>query len=606
MGWTRLDAIITAVVAAGGVSSYRLLVAGAYRALWDHLWLGDWVPSLAGVLVFLAFLRLGSMVNVWRLGGAAIALYGAVAMLNDNVDLLYMVAAPVAGLVPWMLASPGTSETHRAWAVARALAVGLGIDAAFRIASGGAEPFDHPVTSVVYGGLLVTAGFTTALQSKWDPESTLWSPMPLTAGLFVLLLGLVELGLGYSNALLRLSGLHAYGPGELAALSLALSMLVMLGVLTNSTTARLLMALAGVFVVMGGWWWLVGSVLAALGAGGLAARGRLARGPLLAGLWFVALTVMAVGVYAYPYLGLWPLADRLEAVFAVACFSVALLSRSAGREGEVLGGRHMVGEVALYAGTLLVVLVGAAVLAPLLASPLAPPGEIGGGIVLVSYNLHQGYTWNARFNSWEVPGVLSRLGAQVACLQEVDGGRLTSAYIDQVLLLRLAGYDVAYQPAIESTYGVAVAAVGELRWAEGFLLPSRGEQRAGVKAETRGLVLVNVHLGLDPGERLEQAGFLLERAREDPEAMVLCGDFNEEGGEALKLLGEDYAFLGPDDGVSPTCCLGEETQVVIDYVAPSWKLLERGALQDYRVAGEGASDHLPVVAVLEPGLADVD
>ena len=111
------------------------------------------------------------------------------------------------------------------------------------------------------------------------------------------------------------------------------------------------------------------------------------------------------------------------------------------------------------------------------------------------------------------------------------------------------------------------------------------------------LVVTSFHLGLDPDERRVQARALLDLAMREPRALVVCGDLNEERGDAVDALGRHYE-LHPRPGSEPTCCYGEEPKT-IDYVG----VLRGSGLRvvDVVVAWLDYSDHAAVVALLERG-----
>lgn len=591
----------------GLVISARLLVAGAYRALWDALWYGDWIPSFLGIAVFIVLLPASHYLG-YRSLMLALSFLGLVGTLSDNADALYLASSLVLPLGLRV-----ASHLPGRW-MAFSLGVGVMLDASLRLLAGGAVVFDHPHVRIIYGSLLLAGGLLGVLgrlrlpAPSWHSSRVIegWG---LRAALALLVL---ELGLAYPNALLRLAGAGSYTMGELAILAWLVGAFIVLG--PRLPGAWLLLLPGGILAVLGGWGWIVGALAASLALGSALARPPppIPWGFLLGGLLFILFTTAAIGVYAYPYLGLWPLADRLELVFSGALLlllALSMLPRQGGGEGMSRGEeeRGLWGErleiiVLLLGGVLLA---ASSLLAPFLAPTLDTGGvgeDITGSMAVASYNIHQGFTADARYNAWDVVRVLNRINVTVACLQEVDAGRLTSAYIDMTLLLSLSGYHVVYQPAIESTYGVAIASVHPIIEAEGRLLPSTGEQRAALKAtvEPR-MTLVNAHLGLDAKERLMQARSLMDLALEEGEkAIVLCGDLNEEEGEALNLLGHYYQLLRPPAVTNYTCCLGPGGErSVIDYVGV---LRGSGArILDYQAFYTTASDHLPVIAVVDTG-----
>lgn len=535
------------------ISASRILVAGAYYSLWELMWHGRLFPSILGVVLFIAAAAYP------RGAPMLMALYGLLGMLTDRVDILYLAAGPAAGALTWILGPasrlPGS------------ILLGASVDLAARIAASGAEPWDHPLVSIIYGALLLAGGLQLY-------GARLESP---SLGVF-LYASLIELGILYPNALLRYAGVYVY---SVSIISLA-SIMIIAGIYIGYRASRY-----SWFYPIIGWILLEARIPGIWGLPysaslpGLLAPGRSSRTRILAGsLLFIALMVAGVGVYAYPYLGLWPLADRIEAVL--------LLS-------GLLASIYLYVNPPVYNGTgyktlaIPVLAILAATAYAVHVQQASPPA--GDEITIISYNIHQGYTYNGRLNAWDIASFLADNRVDIACLQEVDGGRLTSAYIDVPLLLESRGYKVAYQPAIEGTYGVAIASTGGFTLVEGGLLTSTGEQRAYVKASTHGYTLTNAHLGLDPRERLTQARELLNTSLASPPSTIICGDFNEEEGDAIEELGTHYNITRPG---GPTCCLGEDTKLVIDYIAPHKVLGPR--LEEYHVVEIALSDHLPVMA----------
>ena len=210
--------------------------------------------------------------------------------------------------------------------------------------------------------------------------------------------------------------------------------------------------------------------------------------------------------------------------------------------------------------------------------------------------MHQGYDAWGRLNGLEVSRLVAGLASQgyVVCLQEVDAGRLTSAHMNLPLVLESMGVPVAYQPAIEGAYGVAVAGAG-VSMHGGILLPSVGEQRAAVKALWRGVPVVSFHLGLSAEERRMQAEALLAFALEEPRAKLVCGDANEEEGPAIALLSTWYQLTGDPGGEGYTCCLGTGERSSIDKIG----VLQGWGRIVWARSSIAPSDHLLLEAAVE-------
>lgn len=566
-GRSRVGLLTASLAVAGLLSSTRLLVSGAYVSLWDFLWYSRPLPSFLGILFFLASLAVGPRFLYPYAAGALLLAYSLSGIITDDVHVLYVLAGPSAGLLLWNLQWSARNMPE-------AIPTGVAIDVAARMAAGGLEPWDHPVVSVAYGLALAYASLSLMLLDLYESPgsaSIVW-------------LSIAEIGAVYPNAALHYSGVHDYGPLAFAGASL----LVVAGYSAGLLLPRLIgvtsLAISGILAVLG---FLGGPLWAALAGFGTTSilngsrPGGSYLGRLLFGLFFVILMVAGVGVYAYPYLGLWPLADMLE----IVVFTATLPGIAIG----LLQPRNQVAPARRIAP----IIVGALILGFIALSVQAGhPPAVEDSYTLVSYNLHQGYTWDGRLNGWEAANYLAQYPGLIACLQEVDAGRLTSAYMDLPLALRLRGLQVAYQPAIEGTYGVAVASGFPVGYSSGYLLPSTGEQRAAIKVETGGLVVVSAHLGLEPSERAMQASRLLEIASTTPKAHAICGDLNEQKGDAIEIITQEYKLI-PSPGEMPTCCLGEELNQTIDYIAYKPDKL---IILSYKIEHTDISDHLPVIA----------
>ncbi len=330
-------------------------------------------------------------------------------------------------------------------------------------------------------------------------------------------------------------------------------------------------------------------IAALLAPAALATPLRASRAPaiggFLAGLAFEAVSVAHVAVYAGAYMGLRLLEGAYLAPLLAALVLVALgLERGAAP-------RYGASSAGLVAAAALLLAI------PVTLAPLAPESGPGGEAGVATYNLHQGFTADGRLNGLELARALSGL-PPLLCLQEVDAGRATSAYIDVPVLLSSLGYYVEFQPAIAGHYGVAVALHGgELeRLASGTLPGVDSEERAWLAVDAGGFTVVTLHLGLTPRERLIQAEILFERLEgEGLRPTVLCGDFNEDRGPATRvILDMGYVRLEPVEGPRYTCCLGEETRVSIDHIYA----LEGSEPSRWiaRIVYVEASDHLPVAA----------
>lgn len=556
----------------------RLLVSGSYYSLWDLLWYSRAFPGPLPVMILVV-----ASLATPRLGGAARHLTLApiaVLAVGDDSRLLALTAA---------IAMPAVLSAlrHHAAANPYAPAAALAVEGLLRALGGGVEPVELALgrallaALAVYTWLEYRPGGATLLQ--------------------YVALAYLTLGTGYASGILRLAGFTSYGPLTFSIVSFSL----VLASMTLSTPLILRAPRIAVLTILGfgplgasidG---LAGLALLAASAGMasrlLIAQDTLPLGGVVGPAFFIAIAVAGVAVYTYPYLGLWQLADRMELVMLFTALVAGGLwnykrERVKGPfPGMGLGRGTAAGIVPVVTALLTVILAFAT------QPPPIEPASSGGGVLAATYNLHQGFDAWGRFNGLEVASVVESLAREgyVICMQEVDGGRLTSSFIDIPLALAWRGISVAYQPAIEGSYGVAIAAGGSVETIEGFLLTSAGEQRAGIKSRALGVVVANAHLGLDPDERAVQAQEFLEKALSTPEAAIICGDFNEEKGRAIDAISKHYLLSDPE---GPTCCIGAEEQVVIDYVGVrrGW-----GIIAESRVL-EAASDHYLVASTIIP------
>lgn len=251
-----------------------------------------------------------------------------------------------------------------------------------------------------------------------------------------------------------------------------------------------------------------------------------------------------------------------------------------------------------------------------------PPGE---PLRVLAFNVHQGFRNAAVLDPGLFVEVLRELDADVVALQESDTGRFTSGNLDLVTLLaRRLGYHAHHGPPThEQSVGVALLSRHPIREATYHALPSTTDNRFYLEARLdvhgQDLWVYVVHLGLPAPDRLAQSEALLARAQARA-PRVLAGDFNScpEG------LCPGYEG-GPDDVYARVLAAGHQDAWTaaggarddpagftydsarpferIDYVFASEGLRVLRA-ETVRIPGAlAASDHLPVLAVLQPGAA---
>ena len=247
-------------------------------------------------------------------------------------------------------------------------------------------------------------------------------------------------------------------------------------------------------------------------------------------------------------------------------------------------------------------LVGIVLLSLLCAVSVRPqfPSKtpVGKKLRLATYNIHYGYGEDWVYNLERIADTIADSDIDVAVLQEVDVGRVTSLSVDQALWLsQRLGMHYVYQPTLEKLSGIALLSRYPLLNAGGQLLTSSLEQTAIVHATVdaldKPLDVYGVWLGLDAKERATQVSEALAYIG-NTEPAALGGDMNATPDSPVYAQLLDAGFRDPAEEVSDrprsagTIANSPER---IDYV------LLRGvdSLQTW-ASDLGASDH-PLVAV---------
>ncbi len=187
-------------------------------------------------------------------------------------------------------------------------------------------------------------------------------------------------------------------------------------------------------------------------------------------LFFLLLVFFNAFAFTYPYS--LPFMRGLGwAVFLVGAAGAASGFLAPWRLGAAPQDLPLAPILRLAAGAALLFFAGSIVL------PAAAPGEDAAELRIATYNIHYGYDENWAYTLEEIARTISLEGADVAMLQEVDTGRLTSYGVDNAYYLaRTLGMNVYYLPTVEHLTGIAVLYRGEATELEARLLPSRQEQ----------------------------------------------------------------------------------------------------------------------------------
>lgn len=347
------------------------------------------------------------------------------------------------------------------------------------------------------------------------------------------------------------------------------------------------------------------------------------RGTAVAFLYAALLLLLLLFVFAFsltyafvPLGALWQGAETvlLPAAALLALLVVAWVSR---------GFRTFPRTPPLPRGLLIPFLILPLVLAA--APGLLPPTTAmvpAGPLRVLTYNVHQGFNNAGVVDPDIYVEVIEAAQPDIVALQESDTARFTSGNVDLVgYLARHLGYDHSYGPPTrEQSFGVALLSRYPILEASYLFLPSTEAKRPLLQARLSvggaNVWLVVVHLGLEPADRDIQAAEVLAHTAGLTGSLVLAGDFNacpgglcpsqEVGDGVYAALTAAYrdawteAGFARDDPDGWTFSAQEPGQR-IDYVLVSPGVRVLTAERVRSVTAVQASDHLPVLAVLEPG-----
>lgn len=224
---------------------------------------------------------------------------------------------------------------------------------------------------------------------------------------------------------------------------------------------------------------------------------------------------------------------------------------------------------------------------------------------VLTYNIRHGEGLDGRVALGRVAAVLAVCDPDLVALQEVDAFLPRSGFRHQArFLARLLGMRYVFGPTFRlarlAFFGNAVLSRLPVTGVRRYRLPGRGEPRGLLKVTVAGeatpVTFLATHLGLSSEARRVQVEKIAAVLREVAVPFILAGDFNCLPGAT------DLAPLFPlvadaaagSDQPAPTFPAGDP-QERIDYIflSPHWRV------RDIKVIESKASDHLPVLALLE-------
>ena len=263
---------------------------------------------------------------------------------------------------------------------------------------------------------------------------------------------------------------------------------------------------------------------------------------------------------------------------------------------------------------IVVILLITATLGSLMTSAPSTPGS--SSIVVMTYNVHQGFGQDGVLGIERIAEVIRQANADIVAIQESDTARISSGNQDAVrfLAVRLGYYEAYGPPTRDQIFGVSILSrFPILRW-ETILLPSTEVQRVMVEADVQigaqVLRVYAVHFGLPDAERAMQADFVRTMTASAPSPRILLGDLNSVPHEycpgtecsdnaynRISVVWQDSwtaADPPPMESDGPTWPAPAPTQR-IDYVFVGPGILVDSASVPRNPLTEVASDHLPVI-----------
>jgi len=239
-------------------------------------------------------------------------------------------------------------------------------------------------------------------------------------------------------------------------------------------------------------------------------------------------------------------------------------------------------------------------------------------IKVLTYNVHSCIGTDRRTDPQRVADVIAASGAEIIALQELDVGRRRTGGIDQAhLIATLLKMEAHFHPALhveEEKYGDAILTALPTKLMRAGPLPSIGETRGAIWLQViaNGLHfnVLNTHLGLRGIDRSRQVATLLGNDWiGSPEFQaapsIICGDLNAIPlSPAYRMLARQFRDAQLLAGGKPRPTYPSRLPVLrIDHVFLSEGLGARRVTALADPLARRASDHLPLLAEIEPSVA---
>lgn len=221
---------------------------------------------------------------------------------------------------------------------------------------------------------------------------------------------------------------------------------------------------------------------------------------------------------------------------------------------------------------------------------------------IMTYNIHSCIDIHKKKSLDRIGTMIKAERPDIVGLNEIEAFSFRTGFANQPKqLARLTQMDYHFGPTLKlgpvGFFGNGILFRKKLHKIKNFSLPGSKEPRRCLKVLMNGpgrtVTVLVTHLGLAGGERIEQLAELVRIIESHRGPLILMGDFNC-----------NYDELGPLLSV----VLDTNINHPVKFTYPAWEAAHRidyifatphfKCLKHYVVASD-ASDHLPVVAVLE-------
>jgi endonuclease/exonuclease/phosphatase family metal-dependent hydrolase len=217
-------------------------------------------------------------------------------------------------------------------------------------------------------------------------------------------------------------------------------------------------------------------------------------------------------------------------------------------------------------------------------------------MIVATFNIHHAEGTDGKIDLGRIADTIVRTEGEIVALQELDRGHPRSERVDQPsALAELTGLDLSFYPTLVKKgfeYGIGLASKTPLE--PSFVaLPRMDEEepRGAIVAETDGATVIATHLANEWRARRVHMRALADLVADARPPVLLLGDLNSRAWWIRPLKKAGLAG-GPRVGTT----MSRRRWKRIDWILATPPL----AVVEARTMPSEASDHLPLIAMVEP------